>query len=121
MTLRRLSGLLLALLSAWVLWGAIHTVIVITSRGSPLSDALFQPPTSIVRIIAAGTALVGGLILVADWSLGAITSLIGALLFALLAGLMILSGASSVLWRDEAVIAVLMIVLSVVALFQARF
>jgi hypothetical protein len=101
MVLRRLSGLALALIAAWLLWGGIHTVNVIVSRGSPLSDALLSPPTSLLRIV--GTAIE---------PLGALFSLIGVAIFALLAATMVLSGADPVLWTDEVVFSGVLVVLT---------
>ena len=112
MTLRRLSGLALAALSTWLLWGGIHTVNVIVSRGSPLSDALLSPPTSLLRIVGTAIAVIGGLLAFAGKPFGALASLIGVGIFTLLTASMALSGANSVLWMDEAVFTGILIVLT---------
>ena len=62
MTLRRLSGLLLAVLAAWLLWGGIHAVNVVMARGSSLADAVLSPPTGLLRLVRSTFALLGGLI-----------------------------------------------------------
>jgi hypothetical protein len=111
MVLRRLSGLALALIAAWLLWGGIHAVNVIVSRGSPLTDALLAPPTSLLRIVGTAIALFGGLLAVAAKPLGALFSLIGVGIFVLLAASMVLSGADPVLWKDEAVFSGILVVL----------
>ena len=120
MTLRRLSGLILAALSAWLLWGGIHTVNVIVSRGSPLSDALLSPPTSLLRIVGTAIAVIGGLLAFLRLPFGALLSLVGVGIFVLLTALMVLSGASSVLWMDEAVFSGILVVLTGVLLSQPR-
>ncbi|MCA8902801.1 MAG: hypothetical protein KDA53_16295 [Hyphomonas sp.] len=108
---RRAAGLLLALIAGWLLWGGIHTVNLIVSRGSPLSDALFQPPTSIMRIVGTSLAMIGGLLAFLRVPFGAILGIIGVAVFVLLAAIMALSGAESVLWMDEVVFSGILIVL----------
>lgn len=120
MTLRALSGLILAAVAGWLLWGGIHTVNVIVSRGSPLSDALLSPPTSLLRIVGTALAVIGGLLAFLRLPFGAVASLIGVGIFVLLTATMILSGANSVLWMDEAVFSAALIVLTGVLLFQPR-
>jgi hypothetical protein len=111
MAVRNLAGFALAGLAAWLLWGGIHTVNVIVSRGSPLSDALLSPPTSLLRILGTFVAVIGGLLAGFGRPFGALLSLIGVGVFALLAATMALSGANSVLWMDEAVFSGILIVL----------
>lgn len=118
--LRRWSGLFLAALAAWLLWGGLHTVNVIVSRGSPIADALFSPPTSVLRIAGTLIAVIGGLLAFAAKPFGALASLIGVGIFVLLAASMILSGANSVLWMDEAVFSGILIVLTGVLLVLPR-
>jgi len=48
MSVRRIIGLVLALLGGWLFWGGAATVNMLVNRGSGLSDALMQPPTSLV-------------------------------------------------------------------------
>ncbi|MFN3912586.1 hypothetical protein [Hyphomonas sp.] len=43
--IRRIAAAALALLAAWLFWQGLSAVLIITSRGSPLDDALLQPPT----------------------------------------------------------------------------
>ena len=112
MALRRLSGLILACAAGWLLWGGIHTVSIIMARGSPLSDALLAPPTSLMRIAGTALALLGGLIAFLRLPFGALISLFGTGLFVLLTASMILSGANSVLWTDEAIYSGLLVVLT---------
>ena len=112
MVLRRLAGFALAVIAAWLLWGGIHTVNVIVARGSPLSDALLSPPTSLLRIAGTGVAVIGGLLACMGKPFGAVLSLIGTGVFLLLAATMALSGANSVLWMDEAVFSGILVVLT---------
>ena len=111
MALRRLAGFALAVIATWLLWGGIHTVNVIVSRGSPLSDALLSPPTSLLRIAGTLVAVAGGLLAGFGKPFGALLSLIGVGVFVLLAASMIFSGANSVLWMDEAVFSGILVVL----------
>ncbi|MBD3769239.1 MAG: hypothetical protein IE925_03765 [Rhodobacterales bacterium] len=112
MVLRRLAGLALAAIALWLLWGGIHTVNVIVSRGSPLSDALLSPPTSLLRILGTFIAVLGGLLAAGGKRFGAVLSLIGVAVFVLLAASMVLSGADSSLWMDEAVFSGILVVLT---------
>jgi hypothetical protein len=104
MSIRRIIGLALALLGGWLFWGGAATVNMLVNRGSGLSDALMQPPTSLVRLVATGLILLGGLSVLAGKGFGRWIALAGILVFTLLAGLMVLSGADPILWMDEAVI-----------------
>ena len=113
MNIRILIGVALAFLSAWLLWQGLSAVIMITSRGSPLSDALLQPPTSLVRIVAASVVLLGGLVAVAQRPGGAWLAAIGTVLFALLPIMMAATGTASRLWADEAVVSLVLIGLTV--------
>ena len=101
---RRIIGLVLALLGGWLFWGGAATVNMLVNRGSGLSDALMQPPTSLVRLVATGLILLGGLAVMAGKGFGRWVALAGILVFTLLAGLMVLSGADPILWTDEVVI-----------------
>jgi len=104
MSIRRIVGLALALVGGWLFWGGAATVNILVNRGSSLSDALMQPPTSLVRLVATGLVLLGGLAIMAGKGFGRWIALAGILLFTLLAGLMVASGADPILWTDEAVI-----------------
>ena len=104
MSVRRAIGLILALIGGWLFWGGVSAVNILVNRGSSLSDALMQPPTSLLRLLATGLVLIGGLAVLAGKGMGRWIALIGILLFSLLGGLMILAGADSVMWADEAVI-----------------
>ncbi len=112
MALRRLSGLLLAVAAGWLLYGGLHTVDIIMSRGSSLSDALLSPPTSLLRIAGTALAALGGLLALLRLPFGALIGLLGTGMFVLLTATMALSGANSVLWMDEAVYSVILVVLT---------
>ena len=120
MTLRRLCGLLLAVLAAWLLWGGIHAVNVVMARGSSLADAVLSPPTGLLRLVGSTFALLGGLIAFADKPSGAWIASLGTAIFVLLTALMIGLGASSVLWWDEAVYSVVLVLLTGLLVFQVR-
>lgn len=112
MALRRLSGLLLAVAAGWLLYGGLHTVDIIMSRGSSLSDALLSPPTSLLRIAGTALAVLGGLIALLRLPFGALIALVGTGMFVLLTATMALSGANSVLWMDEAVYSGILVLLT---------
>jgi len=99
--IRKLAGVALAILAAWLLWQGVSAVSMIVSRGSPLDDALLQPPTSLWRILAASLALLGGLLAVVNIKGGAWLGMTGAVLFAALPGAMAALGTDSSLWMDE--------------------
>jgi len=101
--IRRIAAAALALLAAWLFWEGLSAVLIIVSRGSPVDDALLQPPTSLWRLVAAGLAVVGGLLAALNLRGGAWIAMMGAVLFAALAGVMAGMGSDSSLWMDEAV------------------
>jgi hypothetical protein len=113
MNTRVLIAAALAVLSGWLLWQGLSAVIMITGRGSPLGDALLQPPTSLIRVLGTSLALIGGILAAAQRKGGAAVAAIGAALFALLPILMAASGADSGLWTDEAVFSALMIAFTI--------
>lgn len=118
--IRRIAAVALALLAAWLFWQGLSAVLIITSRGSPLDDALLQPPTSLWRLVSTGLALAGGLLAALNIRGGGVTGLIGAILFAALGGLMAGMGSDSSLWMDELVFGGALIGLACVLLFAKR-
>lgn len=98
---RRGAGLVLAVIAGWLAWQGLQGVMVLTSRGSPLADAL--DAIVIWRIAAAGLAFLGGLMAAGNIRFGAILALLGSLGFAGLAIAFILAGTDSSLWMDEAI------------------
>ena len=118
--IRKLAGAALAILAAWLLWQGISAVSMIVSRGSPLDDALLQPPTSLWRILAAGLALLGGLLAALNVKGGAWLGMTGAVLFAALPGAMAALGTDSSLWMDEVYSGGAMIVLAGLLAFVKR-
>lgn len=119
MNTRMLAAAALSLLSAWLLWQGLSAVIMITGRGSPLGDALLQPPTSLIRILGASVILIGALLALAQRAGGALLAAVGTVLFLLLPVLMAASGADSAMWMDEAIFSALLIALTI-ALFVIK-
>lgn len=117
MSLRRIFAILVILLAAWLFWDGFHAVDLIVSRGSSLSDALLSPPTSMLRLLATGILVLGGLMVALGRGMGRWIMLIGTVLFCLLAGVMAGSGADISLWRDEAVWSAVLLVLTGGVLF----
>ena len=93
MNIRLIAAAALSLLAAWLFWQGLSAVIMITGRGSPLGDALMQPPTSMIRLLGSAIVLIGGLLAAA--------------------------GTDSVMWMDEAIYSALLIVLTI-ALFVIK-
>ncbi|KCZ92413.1 hypothetical protein [Hyphomonas johnsonii] len=116
MTIRTYAGLALVLIGGWLFWGGLSAVIMITSRGSGLADALFEPPTSLIRLLSTALVVIGGLLAATSRKGGALVAGTGTFLFLLLPVLMAASGAASKLWIDEAAFAGVMAAL-VIALF----
>ncbi len=118
--IRRIAGAALAVLSAWLLWQGIAAVDLIVSRGSPLDDALLQPPTSLWRILASGLALIGGGLAALNIRGGAWLGMTGAILFAALGGTLAAMGTDSSLWMDEVICGAVMIALASVVAYVKR-
>ncbi|KJS34715.1 MAG: hypothetical protein VR74_19240 [Hyphomonas sp. BRH_c22] len=119
MNIRMIAAAAIALLAAWLFWQGLSAVIMITQRGSPLGDALMQPPTSMIRLLGSAIVLIGGLLALAQRAGGAIVATIGTLLFLLLPVLMAAAGTEPVMWMDEAVYSALLVALTI-ALFVLK-
>ena len=118
--IRQLAGMVMLGLGLWLGWGGVTPVITIMERGSDLSNALFNPPTSIIRIVSAALLFVGGLMVILNVRFGARIAAVGSIFFAILGGLMALSGADSGLWMDEVIFGLAAIALSVLILTLRR-
>ncbi|MEX1250419.1 MAG: hypothetical protein WEA77_04400 [Hyphomonas sp.] len=117
--IRKIAAVVLALLAAWLFWQGFSAVQMIVSRGSPLDDALLQPPTSLWRLIASALAVIGGGMAALNIKGGGWLAMLGAILFAALAGVMAGMGTDSSLWMDEAITGALMIALAaMLAIFK---
>lgn len=118
--IRRILAGLMALAALWLLWEGIHPVQVIVSRGSPLVDALLNPPTSIWRIAAALLLLAGSALAALNLRWGGVLALIGAILFTALGALLALMGTDSRMWMSELVTGGILTLLSGALLFMKR-
>jgi len=118
--IRQVAGLVMLGLGLWLGWGGVHPVLMIMERGSDLSNALLNPPTSIIRIVSAALMIVGGLMVILKAIFGGTIAAIGSIFFAILGGLMALSGADSGLWMDEVIFGLAAIALSVLILTLRR-
>ena len=116
--IRKVIAGVLILVAGWLTWQGLQGVLVLTSRGSPLAQAL--DPIVGVRIGAASIALIGGLLAAANVRFGGVVALVGTLLFVLLAGAFIASGTDSSLWMDEVIGAGVLLVLTGGLLFLKR-
>lgn len=118
--IRRIAAIALALLAAWLFWQGFHAVQVIVSRGSPLDDALLQPPTSLWRLVASGLALLGGALAALNIRGGGWFAMIGAVLFAALGGALAAMGTDQSIWMDEAIAGAILVVLAAVLVVVKR-
>ena len=118
--IRQAAGLVMLGIGLWLGWEGVHPVLTIVERGSDLGNALFNPPTSFIRILAAALMALGGLLVLTTLRYGGVIAAIGSILFALLGALMALSGADSGLWMDEVLFGLAAIALSVLILTLRR-
>ncbi|MEL7040973.1 MAG: hypothetical protein AAGL90_05580 [Pseudomonadota bacterium] len=118
--LRRVAGVVMLGLGLWLGWGGLEAILAFTSRGGDLASALFEPPTGIVRMLSATFMAIGGLIVALNASRGGLLATIGSVLFAILGGLMAVSGADAGLWLDEALYGLGALALSVLILTLRR-
>lgn len=103
MTLRKLAGFVLLVFGGWLLWGAVHWLILYTSRGAPLGDALADP-AFLLPAVRSLAAVIAGLL--------AMFALRGALVLVLIAmaidvffiGAIIAQGGDSSLWMGKALV-----------------
>lgn len=118
--LRRVAGLVMLGLGLWLGWGALEAILAFTSRGGSVSSALFEPPTGIIRVISTGLMTIGGILVLLTTRMGGLVATVGSVFFAILGGLMALSGADSGLWMDEVIFGLAAIALSVLILTLRR-
>ena len=118
--LRRVAGLVMLGLGLWLGWGALDAILAFTSRGGDIASALLEPPTGIIRVVSTALMSIGGLMVVLNTRFSGTVSTIGSLLFAVLGGLMAVSGADSGLWMDEVLFGLGAIGLSVLILTLRR-
>jgi hypothetical protein len=118
--IRRIAGVLVALIAVGMLWNAIRAILFIVSLGSPLSNALMDPPTSAWLLVAGGVALVGGVLAALRLPFGGVLGLIGGALFVALAVVMATMTANGSLITPDSIAGVAIVVLSVAILFTRR-
>ena len=117
---RQIAGVVMLGLGLWLSWNGIKPVMLIMERGSDLANALFNPPTSIIRIASAAFMALGGLGVALKLRGGGTLAVIGSFLFVALGGLMAISGAESSLWMDEMIFGLGAIALCVLILTLRR-
>ncbi|MEM9180589.1 MAG: hypothetical protein AAGA89_12790 [Pseudomonadota bacterium] len=118
--IRQVAGLVMLGLGLWLGWGALEAILAFTSRGGSVASALLEPPTGIIRAVSTALMTLGGLIVIANVRLGATIATVGSIFFAILGGLMAISGADSGLWMDEVIFGLAAIALSVLLLTLRR-
>lgn len=119
MWIRRLAGLVGIVVAAWMLWETINPVMRQISFGSDFVTELLNPPTTLLRFIATPLMIIGGLLALIAVRGGAWSFTVGAVLFAIMTGVMA-TEADYTLWRDEAVLAPFLLVISGVLIFCHR-
>ena len=120
MTTRKILSALTLLAGVYLFWEGLSAVLLIVGRGSPLSDALLQPPTSIIRLLGSGLIVIGSVLALIGQRWGHWSILIGTLLIILLAALMVAAGTDSSMWRGEALASAILIVLTGLLLTRFR-
>lgn len=120
MLTRRLAGLVGLAVASWMFWEALRSVLFVLASGSDLANALFSPPTSIMRLAGTALMMLGGMLAILAQRGGAWLFTGGALLFALMTVAMVLSGADRSLWSDEAILAPFLLVIAGVLVFCHR-
>ena len=118
--IRRVIGLGLAGLSAWLFWQGLDAVLMLTARGSPLSDALLSPPTGLWRLTATAILAGGGILVAARLPGGGVLAIAGALLYTALGATLALVGSDSSIWMDEVTFSAIVLILSAAALLIRR-
>ena len=118
--LRRVAGLVMLGLGLWLGWGALEAVVAFTSRGGSVASAQCERPTGIIRVISTGLMTIGGVLVLLTTRMGGLVATIGSIFFAILGGLMAISGADSGLWMDEVIFGLAAIALSVLILTLRR-
>jgi len=118
--IRQVAGLVMLGLGLWLGWGALEAILAFTSRGGSVASALLEPPTGIFRVVSTSLMSLGGLIVILNVRGGATFATIGSIFFAILGGLMAISGADSGLWMDEVIFGLAAIALSVLILTLRR-
>ncbi len=101
MVLRQLAALVILGLGIWLAYGGLNALLTIVDRGSGLGDALFNPPTTIIRLVASGLMILGGLVALLKLRGGGLIAIAGSVLFLVLGGFMAAAGGDQSLWMDE--------------------
>ncbi len=120
MTTRRLIGVGLLLLGAFLFWQGLQPVLMITARGSSLSAALFEPPSGILRLVGAGLALLGGLLAALNIRGGALLAALGTLIFGALTALIVMATPAWANSVDDMTSSALLLIGSAALLFMRR-
>ena len=120
MTLRRAAGLILLLIAAYLFWQGLDAVLYVMSLGSPLNDALMQPPTSLIRLTGAGLALIGGALATANLKGGAWLAAIGTVIFCLLTLLLAMNMVNPKDWMPEVIASIGLVIATGLLIFTRR-
>ncbi|MEL6828812.1 MAG: hypothetical protein AAFO63_01620 [Pseudomonadota bacterium] len=107
-------------LGIWLSYEAIRPVILIVDRGSPVYDALMQPPTSMIRIIGAGLMSIGGVLALLSKPGGGTVATIGAFTILGMSGLIAATGADASLWLNTFLYGVGAVLLAILLLTLRR-
>lgn len=97
---RLIIGIGTFLLGLKLSYDGITPTWVLVERGSSVSDALFNPPTSIIRISGALFVAAGGLTAIFSGLRGGGYALIGSLIILGMAVLIFATGADQSLWMN---------------------
>ena len=120
MVLRRVAALIVLGIGAWLLYGGLNAMFTIMGRGSDLANAIFDPPTTFIRLLAASLMVIGGLMAGLQLKTGGIIGLIGSAILGLLGTLLLLSTSNYLDGIDEALYATAGVALSILILTLKR-
>ncbi len=96
------AGLVALFVALYDLWMSLEAIRLITARGSTLSDALFDPPTSIIRIVACAFVLLGATLIIASKRIGVWILIPGTIIYAVLVLALATQSYGTSIWQFEA-------------------
>lgn len=101
-TIARAALFIIILVALYDVWTSLKAIRFIIARGSPLSDALFEPPTSIVRLVACTFIVLGAALMIAAKRIGMWLIIPGTLLYAVLVIALATQSYGASIWLIEA-------------------
>ncbi len=117
--IRRLAALALLLIGVWLGYQAASSAGAYASRGAGWG-AVLTDPAFMLRLVGAFLVALGGLLASLGRPGGAFLALFGTISLAILTVGIIMSGGSSTLWRDDAALCAVLLILTLPLFFLRR-